>query len=687
MQLTLVCPEDNDLYRVLADNAIACARFANAREAVDAAPDRAGVMILPSSYPTTPTAVYAALYEKAAQKNLRLYVEFPAALPEQGSRSPRGIQWERGVVASDAFAPELERLRILALHGCRFIPVQTQNPHLVMARVAGFDTAVFGLPPETFPILYEHPRGNLLVATTKLSQFVTARYAPTDAWRIIWRWILRWVTQAPEFPALEWTPTVRPSYQSSERLPADVEVNAFRRGVAWFKNADLFVRPRQREGRDRRAACRATDARENERTGDGSRGVMEGISATIHPDGCQDRARGLRSDCIGEVSMAMAFSGALSGPAEDKAIAANLSDYIYFTSEMAQGPRADPASPTYGLICWGLGDSNGGIYYGDDNARCLLGTMAAAALLQSDRWDEGLLKCMLANLRTTGPQGFRSDRLEDYPIQEKGWSHYFTAPRTNYAPHYESWLWACLLWAYGRTGFRPFLERPRTAIGMTMEAYPDQWRWTNGIQQERARMLLPLSWLVRVEDTQQHRQWLRFMAQELLDRQDPCGAIREEVGAAGKGSYGPCESNEDYGTTEAPLIQANGDPVCDMLYTTNFAFVGLHEAAAATGESIYADAEERLARFLCRIQVRSESHPELDGGWFRAFDFRRWEYWASSADLGWGAWSIESGWTQAWIVSVLAMRRMKTSLWELTAGSAIRRYLDPLAALMLPEHA
>ncbi|MCX6927048.1 MAG: hypothetical protein NT154_28160, partial [Verrucomicrobia bacterium] len=138
---------------------------------------------------------------------------------------------------------------------------------------------------------------------------------------------------------------------------------------------------------------------------------------------------------------------------------------------------------------------------------------------------------------------------------------------------------------------------------------------------------------------------------------------------------------------EAPLIQSNADAASDLLYTCNFAFLALHEAAAATGDSFYRDAEEKLAKFLCRIQIRSETHPELDGGWFRAFDFKRWEYWASSADAGWGAWSIESGWTQSWITSVLALRGMQTSLWDLTARSRISRHLATLRPQMIPDDA
>ena len=69
--------------------------------------------------------------------------------------------------------------------------------------------------------------------------------------------------------------------------------------------------------------------------------------------------------------------------------------------------------------------------------------------------------------------------------------------------------------------------------------------------------------------------------------------------------------------------------MCDTLYTTNFAFLGLHEAALATGDPTLAEAENRLAEFLCRAQARSETHPELDGAWFRAFDYERWDasYW------------------------------------------------------------
>jgi len=194
-----------------------------------------------------------------------------------------------------------------------------------------------------------------------------------------------------------------------------------------------------------------------------------------------------------------------------------------------------------------------------------------------------------------------------------------------------------------------------------------------------------LAWLVRVDDTPEHRAWLDRVARDFLESQVPCGAVRDELGEPGKGVYAPPASNEAYGTAEASLIQNNGDPVCDLLYTLNSGFLGLHEAAAATGDPRLHEAADRLAAFLLRIQTRSEKRPELDGTWFRAFDFDRWDYWASSADLGWGAWSVETGWVQGWIVTVLALRQLDTTLWDLATQRPLHLHLQKNLEQLMPD--
>ena len=667
---------------------LAVQHFSDTREAIEKALPNTCVMILSDGYPKKTRIIEPSLFALAFRKKLRIYLEFPAAVPGLQVGGMRETKWERAVVSSNVFAPDLSKLRILGMPACRYVNIADTDPLIVMGRVAGFDSAVYGLPQNAAPILFRHPKREMLIATTKLSQFMTGRFAPMEAWSAVWRWILRWCCPKAKIPRVAWVPRVRTSYLPDEALPRDAERNAALRGGEWFINSRILIDSAWQDEALRRLKKfpdgTGPGPRKNFLAGDGSLGLLEGASSKIHHDGRQDWRYHIRNDCIGESSMAIALAGVLAQDKNLKSIAANLNDFIYFKSIFAQGPRANPESPSYGLLSWDSLPPADGVYYGDDNARSMMGTMLVSGVIQSGCWDEALMKCLLANLRTTGPLGFRGNRLDEAGLQKNGWQHYWTAERTNYAPHYESWLWACFLWAYSRTRFQPFLERALAGIRMTMDAYPDEWHWTNGIQQERARMLLPLAWLLRVDDRALHRKWLKLIAKDILAHQDLSGAIREELGSAGHGSYGPPASNEAYGTAEAPLIQKNGDPLCDLLYTTNFAFAGLHEAAAATGDSYYRKSSDKLAAFLCRIQIQSEKHPELAGGWFRAFDFNRWDYWASNADLAWGAWCIESGWTQAWITSVLAMRELKSSLWDLTAKSRIARHLKPLIPGMLP---
>jgi len=685
--MILVCSPNNDLCRVLQGCSIPFVHYDKPGKAVQAAPRNSGILLLADGYPRTRTPLTADLLDTIRAKKLRCYVEFPAQSPGLVDGEVRTSRWERAVIASKVFGDDLPPMRILQIHDAHLVPAQATSAHIVMARVAGFHTAVYGLPPLTHPLLFEHD--GLLVATAKLSQFVTGRYAPQQAWRTVWKWILGWLEQSMREVSFSWTPTVRPTYGPQAPLPETAETQALRRGVTWFSKAQLLLHPARmdelktaaREGRES-----APLPPPGTPQGDGSCGILEGYSAHVNHDGTQEQRLVLRSDCIGESALALAVGSATGAGGPGSKAAQNLLDYLYFNSPARKHERGDPSHPAFGLIAWGYLARPWYIAnYGDDNARVLLGSIGAAALLHTDRWDEAMLQCLLANLRTTGKNGFRGGRVDVPDLERDGWRHYFDRDLVHCAPHYEAYLWACFLWAFQHTGYPPFFERTLCAIRMTMAAYPDAWRWTNGLAQEKARMLLPLAWLLRVQDTPEHRAWLDCVAGDLLQLQDHSGAIREQLGKPGLGAYGPPASNQAYGQNEATLIHQNGDPLADLLYTTNFAFLGLHEAAAATGEARYTAAANKLADFLCRVQVSAETHPELDGAWFRAFDFKQWEYWASSADAGWGAWCIESGWTPGWITTVLGLRRLGTTLWDLSADTRIARHLPTWLPRFFPE--
>jgi hypothetical protein len=684
--LIACCKAENDLYRVLVASKIPITRVNTAAEAVAAAAAGDGLLILADGDSPSPVMLPPRFFEEAIAKRLRLYVEFPESLPGLNIGKPRAVAFERLVVSSDFFGPSLRPLRIMGVNGMSFMPapIKAEKAHIVAARVAGVDRAVYGLPEETFPILFEHSQGKVLVATAGLSHFVTGRYAPADAWRSVWAGVLNWLAPGSEFPELKWTPTVRPTFAANETLPADVERTALRRGLAWYRNSKL-IPPESRRTEIEKSPGKLPVPPPDSPDGDGSLGICEAMTGVVRNDGSQLQGTTRRGDCNGESAAALALAAKALGDPKATNTAGNILDYWFNRSGSRVNEWGDPSHGAYGLIAWSLGSPAN---YGDDNARLLLGTMAASQLVGTDHYDRPMMMCLLAQLRTTGRLGFRGDCLYIKQLGREGWQHYFDRKEfVNYSPHMEAYLWACFLWAYERTGYDMFYQRAENAIRMTMKQHTDGWRWTNGLAQERARMMLPLAWLVRVEDTPEHRRWLHTCAEGLCGLQQPCGAIREELGLPGHGMFAPPRVNRHYGLSESPLIQENGDTISDLLYTTNFAFLGLHEAAAATGDAFYRDAEDKLAKFLCRIQTASTAHPELDGGWYRGFDYGRWEYWASNSDPGWGVWCIESGWTQGWITSTFAMRQLNTSLWDFARQSHIEKNFDALRKEMLPDAA
>jgi len=648
-KLILCCSPENDLYIVLGENGRTPVRYDCLNEAVNNASPGDGILVLSDSYPVPSLVVEPTLLEKIEEKDLKFYIEYPSVLPDIVLGEPRTVEWERLVVTSRFFEPELPRMSILNMHDCWFLPVEKRGSHLMLAKVAGYDKAVFGLPEDPYPVLFEYS-SNIMISTSKLSQFKTGRYAPSEAWKQLWIKLLKWLTG--EKYDLSWIPTVRTAFGRNEPLPEYIEKEAYRRSVEWFRKHVLF-------GVER------------------SRGVIEGYQSNIDYEGHQLKRVLVRSDCLAEAAMVFAYDWRLTGNPRSRLIATKILDYVWSFQQSEEN------SPAYGLVNWMEGLP---VFYGDDNARVILSTLSASSSLEEDRWDSSLALCLLANFRTTGPLGFRKNRIDLPELIRNGWEYYWKNPVTSYSPHYQAYLWACFLWGFLLTGYRGFFEKTVKAIRMTVEKYPD-WRWTNGLTQELARMTLPLAFLIRVEDKPEYRTWINKIGGDLLSQQQPCGAIRELLGPDGNGEYPPPASNEQYGTTEAPVIQHNGDPACDLLYTSNFAFLGLHELASACGIIRFKHAEDQLAEFLCRIQVCSNNHPYLDGCWMRSFDYEKWEYWGSSSDTGWGAWSVESGWTNSWIASVFAMRLLKETLFSLKRSSEIRKSLHEAVDELLPQEA
>lgn len=669
-RISIVCNQKNDLYLLLKENKIDVDCFNDYKEAINLAPKNSGVIITANKYPFEPNIIEADYLFKAHEKKLRLYIEFVNDYPNvQIEKELYSASLERGVVTSNFFYPYLKSLDLLGLNDCKIYKAKITNPLLGFAKVAGFDKAQYGLDDtDVIPLLFKDK--NNLISLTSLSCFKTARYAPNDSWSIVWSKIIGWLISDDTFSLFSWSSDPSPSYDRLDVLPKNARSESISRGSEWIYNGRFLIHPSWKEVAYNYQGDGlypfGPPVSFQELSGNGSEGVLEGHASNIYYDGTEQYRYWLRNDVQGEVAFLLAAASNVLDNSKYAETAENLLDYMFYNSPFRKGARSDKDSASYGLLGWSY--THPYVFYNDDNARAILGAIGASTFLNNKRWNTFIVECIIANLRTSSKQGFQGGRLEEPDILKNGWQFYNDRDYTNPHPHFESWMWACYLWLYDKTGYKPLLDKAKSAIRITMDAYPNNWNWTNGIQQERARMILPLAWLVRIDDTEEHRLWLDKVVTKLLENQVSCGAIREELGKSETGLFGNAKSNKEYGITEAPLIAKNGDPVSDMLYTCNFAFFALNEAACATNNIKYKDATNRLSEFLIRIQAKSDSHPDLDGAWMRAFDYDRWDYWASNADHGWGAWSTLTGWIQSWIVGTQSLIENQQSFWELTKG-------------------
>lgn len=673
----------NNLLEVLKKENYKLISFASIDEAIQNIPEGAALLWLPCNYPENPELLTTARIERIREKNLRVYAEYAVVNP-RADVDVKGTELtlERVVVTDNTLFPSIENMTLLNVNGSFVLPTHTaEHPLLAVAKVAGFDKAVYGLDnTETKTLLYKY-NDNILLSTSALSRFASVRFTPEHLWKQVWEGIFSHLLAKP-VTFNSWLTYLAPAYPENVALPATARLESARKGIEWFYNGHFLIHPSwKKDYVDRYIGDGAMPVGPplpaDAPNGDGSMGVLEGHCSFIYHDGSQKYRYWIRNDVQGESAMAFALAARHDANAEHARVAENLLDYAFKTFFIEDKPQ----SPLHGLMGWAITAPQ--VFYGDDNARFILGVLAAAPSLGEDRWNRMLIENIVANFRTTGLEGFRGDRLEGPDMLTNGLKHYQTHSLVSPHPHFESWLWACYLWLYNQTGYEPLLNLAKTGIRHTMEAYPSKWKWTNGIQQERARMILPLAWLVRVEPSEEHVGWLNFMVDELLKNQVESGAIREELGDASVGMFGRTRSNAQYGLHEAPLIFDNGDPVADLLYTNNFAFIGLHEAAEATGNPKHKEAVARLSDFMTRAQVRSSRFKDVDGAWFRAFNYQDWDYWASNADAGWGVWSTLTGWIQSWIVSTQYLLEMETSLWDVANQMNVKQDWETVKSEML----
>lgn len=403
---------NNDLLGRLAEENFRIHRYATVDEVFAAAPENAGVLVLSGDYPSEGTVITEENVEAALKKSLKVFVEYPDQFGKQRVIAKDTLDLER-IVVCDSLSEVLCPMDLLSFNKC-IVNVYEQdafgdafNTSIVAAKVAGFDKAEYGLKDTpTKPVVLSDGK-NFMISTTKLSQYAHDRYIPEFRTKSLVEYVISWLT-GESVVFKKWTSLIHPAYNETEKLPSDARRRSVAKGIEWYYNGKFLVDKSWKESWADLYIGDGTkpvgpEVPSDFVDGDGSLGVLEGHMSTINYDGSQLYRYWMRADVQGESSFAFASASKLLNNPEYAKVAVNLLDYGF--GEYRDGLRNDPESPSYGLLGWAI--THKGNYYGDDNARYILGALGAAAFLNEHKFDKEIAEAIVGNFRTSGAKGFR----------------------------------------------------------------------------------------------------------------------------------------------------------------------------------------------------------------------------------------------------------------------------------------
>jgi len=452
------------------------------------------------------------------------------------------------------------------------------------------------------------------VCSFRLCNFLRARFSPVPAWSRLVRSLIGWLCGAPVLEKVEFPPQYQTGFA---RSAADCAAS----GIDWFSRSGILV-------------------------DEGKRGVLEGLGTEIYPDGRQETAKPVRTDCAGEAAMAYFFHALATDDADGLEKSRLLEDFVYNVMQIHDGAYR-------GMLRWT--DAAWGVCYQDDAARAMLVTLFRALY---GKGREHLADCRSALeflMNTTGPDGLRPARTDLLNMTPEDFRKLSTENADFPCAHYNAFYLGCLL-LYGKlTGDERCLTVGERGMRSIWRTYPHTVREQSETE-ELCRLLLPTAWLYYATGKAEDKALLYTLVHDLEKMRHPSGGYLEW-----DSDYSAACSRQDGG--ECSLLSRNGDPVVDLLYSNNWVPLGLMQAYFVTGDEEFYRLFCRHADFLRRCQIRS-GDPKLDGAWARGYDVDKMEVFGLPNDVGWGPWAIESGWTVAEITAGLYAGILKDELKE-----------------------
>lgn len=598
--------------------------------------EEAGIVLLPP---------WRRALKKARAMGVRVFAEFSCVDEEVGLNNIVPTRFERLVCLNESpLFPGLERGMILDEQWNERFPVQYVRPDAQPVlqyheKPDGF-YRVGALPErkkDTIALWLEEE--NLMICTFRMQQFAHARFSPRDFWASLISGIVTWLGGdcCPE--------KVKGRMEDFCRFTGDQPMEqALQRAADWFRKGGFLV---WQDGQPYT--------------------TLEGVSSKILPHGKTLLNRQFRTGCTGETAHFFFLLALLSGDEGQMRMADGLYRMIR-DMQIQEG--------TYrGMIRGSLGWWNN-VSYHDDSARGFLLPLMLRRIITGDTQDDERIRMALEYLyKTTGSDGLRPTRV-DYlapdqeqlrivnlemregkwrkiPYRKQSFAQLRENPVGGPSTHYNAYYLSSMALGGKLLGEEKYLELAKTGFATLLAAYPDTAR-EHSFTQEACRLIQPLSIMYYATGDERYRQWLLRVTQDLDKYAHPSGGYLEWD----EGYTGACSRSED---GESGVYAFNGDPVCDLLYSSNWLLHAFMMAHLITGDQIYLDRWQRIGKFLTCVQLRSID-PYLDGGWARAVDMQHMEIHGVNNDVDWSCWTIESGWTVAEIGAGMALGMMKDRL-------------------------
>jgi hypothetical protein len=173
--------EANDLVVALRRCGYAPVLAPSPEAALETVPEGGTVFLLADAYPCSGPELTATLLAQARSKGAKLYIEYPACILDAPTEEPQTVVYER-LVAPDGFFGSMEPSAILMLNECWYRAFRKNEPGLLcLAKVAGYDTAVYGLPESCCTELSSTALACSSISLSLLSHFVSLFISATPS--------------------------------------------------------------------------------------------------------------------------------------------------------------------------------------------------------------------------------------------------------------------------------------------------------------------------------------------------------------------------------------------------------------------------------------------------------------------------------------------------------------------------